>query len=208
MSEVETAVIRGPKCRQVLEGARKVFMDRGYEGASVDEIARAAGTSKATLYSYFPDKRQLFEAVMQTETERTGEVMHAETAGEPVEATLRRMAASFATFLFSPGAQEMFRVCIAEAGRFPELGAAFHASGPARARAKLIAYFEGAGERGELVIDDAETAADQFASLCKSGLFLRALLGAPPPTEQEIDRIADEAVRTFLARYGVPASRP
>ena len=45
---------RGPKCAQVLEGARKVFMDRGYEGASVDEIARAAGTSKATLYSYFP----------------------------------------------------------------------------------------------------------------------------------------------------------
>ena len=67
MSDAE-ARNASPKCAQVLEGARKVFMDRGYEGASVDEIARAAGTSKATLYSYFPDKRQLFEAVMQTQS--------------------------------------------------------------------------------------------------------------------------------------------
>ena len=132
MSDADTALKRGPKCAQVLEGARKVFMDRGYEGASVDEIARVAGTSKATLYSYFPDKRQLFEAVMQTQCGRTGTVIDHETPDESVETTLRRMAVSFSTFLFSPGAQEMFRVCIAEAGRFPELGAAFHASGPAR----------------------------------------------------------------------------
>ncbi len=198
----DAVVQRGPKCAQVLEGARKVFMDRGYEGASVDEIARVAGTSKATLYSYFPDKRQLFEAVMQTQVGRTGEVMRPDTPGEPVEVALRRMAASFATFLFSPGAQEMFRVCIAEAGRFPEVGAAFHASGPMRARSQLIAFFEAAAARGDLVIDDAETAADQFAALCKSGLFLRALLGGSRPGEEEITRIADEAVRTFLARYG------
>ena len=112
-------------------------MDRGYEGASVDEIARAAGTSKATLYSYFPDKRQLFEAVMQAECGRTGEVMAKPTCGVPrrrrrsTETSAyapRHGARSFATFLFSPGAQEMFRVCIAEAGRFPEARAAFHAS--------------------------------------------------------------------------------
>ena len=114
------------------------------------------------------------------------------------------MAASFATFLFSPGAQEMFRVCIAEAGRFPELGAAFHASGLARARSQLIAFFEAAGARGELVIDDPETAADQFSALCKAGLFLSALLGAPPPERRGDHRLADEAVRTFLARYGAP----
>ena len=196
---------RSPKCAQVLEGARKVFMDRGYEGASVDEIARAAGTSKATLYSYFPDKRQLFEAVMQTACGRTGEVMGADAPGEPVEVALRRMAASFARFLFSPAAQEMFRVCIAEAGRFPALGAAFHASGLARARSQLIAFFEAAAARGELNIDDPETAADQFSALCKAGLFLTALLGAPRPSDAEIDRLADEAVRTFLARYGVAA---
>ncbi len=201
VADADAGLKRSPKCAQVLEGARKVFMDRGYEGASVDEIARVAGTSKATLYSYFPDKRQLFEAVMQTQVGRTGEVIGQEPPDEPVEVTLRRMAMSFASFLFSPGAQEMFRVCIAEAGRFPEVGAAYHASGPARAHAKLVAFFQSAGARGQLAIDDPETAADQFAALCKAGLFLRALLGGPPANEEEIARIADEAVRTFLARY-------
>ena len=206
MTETESVTRRGPKCAQVLEGARKVFMDRGYEGASVDEIARAAGTSKATLYSYFPDKRQLFEAVMQSQCGRTGEVMGADSPGEPVEVALRRMAASFATFLFSPGAQEMFRVCIAESGRFPDLGQAFYEAGPAQARARLVEFFRGAADRGELAIEDPVIAADQFAALCKSGGFLRALLGAPRPSEAEIERLADEAVRTFLARYGVPAT--
>ncbi|MEO0358739.1 MAG: TetR/AcrR family transcriptional regulator, partial [Pseudomonadota bacterium] len=56
---------RGRKFDQVLDGALKVFMEHGFEGASVDEIARVAGVSKATLYSYFPDKAQLFSAVAQ-----------------------------------------------------------------------------------------------------------------------------------------------
>ena len=206
MGDAVTAPDRGPdrgsKSAQVLEGARKVFMEHGYEGASVDEIARAAGTSKATLYSYFPDKRQLFEAVVTTQCTRTGEVMRCGGDGEPVERALHRMAVSFASFLFSPGAQEMFRVCIAESGRFPELGKAFYASGPDRARSRLIAFFEKAMTRGELAIDDPATAADQFAALAKSGLFLRALLGAPPADNAEIEHNADEAVRTFLARYG------
>ena len=116
------------------------------------------------------------------------------------------MATSFATFLFSPGAQDMFRVCIAESGRFPEAGAAFYAAGPARAHARLVEFFECTASKGKLAIDDPATAADQFAALCKAGLFLRALLGAAPASEAEIARVAEEAVRTFLARYGVPES--
>ena len=55
---------------------------------------------------------------------------------------------------------------------------------------------------GDLALDNPETAAEQFTSLCKAGLLLRALLGGPPPGEDEIARLADEAVRTFLARCG------
>ena len=52
---------RGRKFDQVLEGARTVFMRDGFEGANVDDIAASAGVSKATLYSYFPDKRVLLQ---------------------------------------------------------------------------------------------------------------------------------------------------
>ena len=59
MNDAAPIVRKGRKFDQVLEGARSVFMADGFEGASVDDIARAAGVSKAPLYSYFPDKRLL-----------------------------------------------------------------------------------------------------------------------------------------------------
>ena len=61
------------KRRQILDGARKVFMDLGFDGASMGEIARAAGVSKGTLYVYFADKNRLFEAIVEEEVARTGQ---------------------------------------------------------------------------------------------------------------------------------------
>lgn len=196
--------VRNRKTDQLIQGARKVFMERGFEGASVDEIARTAGASKATLYSYFPDKRQLFTAVVQAGCLRQGGGMALGRLdpGEPIEAALRRIAGEFGTFVLSPGALEMFRTCIAEAGRFPELGRAFYAAGPGRARAQLVALLDDAVARGELAIDDTGLAADQFAALAKARVFLATLLGQTiAPDDPELARVADEAVATFLARY-------
>ena len=128
-------------------------------------------------------------------------------AHEPIEVALRRVAQEFAGFVLSPGALEMFRTCIAESGRFPELGRAFYASGPGRLRTQLIAFLDSAVLQGDLVIGDTALAADQFAALCKARVFVWSLLGCDkPPSEAEIATLADEAVRTFLARYGAPAA--
>ena len=56
------------KRRQILDGARQVFLDLGFDGASMGEIARVAGVSKGTLYVYFADKHHLFEAIVEQET--------------------------------------------------------------------------------------------------------------------------------------------
>jgi TetR/AcrR family transcriptional repressor of mexJK operon len=195
---------RNRKTEQLMQGARKVFMERGFEGASVDEIARAAGASKATLYSYFPDKRQLFTAVMQAGCRHQGVSLGRQSPDEPIEVALRRVAGEFGSFVLSPGALEMFRTCIAEAGRFPELGQAFYEAGPGRARAQLVALLDEAVERGELAIEDTGLAADQFAALAKARVFLATLLGKTIDRDDpELVRVADEAVATFLARYAV-----
>ena len=202
------AAVPGParnrKTDQLMQGARKVFMERGFEGASVDEIARVAGASKATLYSYFPDKRQLFVAVVQAGCLRQGGGVALDRLDpdEPIETALRRIAGEFGAFVLSPGALEMFRTCIAEAGRFPELGRAFYEAGPARARGQLVALLDDAVARGELEIEDTGLAADQFAALAKARVFLATLLGETIAADDpELDRVADEAVATFLARY-------
>src|SRR6201993_3040205 len=53
------------KRRQIMDGARQVFLSEGFDGASMNDIARAAGVSKGTLYVYFDSKEQLFEALIR-----------------------------------------------------------------------------------------------------------------------------------------------
>ena len=99
--------------------------------------------------------------------------------------------------------RNVFRVCIAESERFPELGKEFWESGPARVRSKMIAYFKHSIDRGELQIDDCDLAADQFAELCKADLFSKMMFGIQDEfSDEEITRVAKGAVDMFMARYG------
>jgi AcrR family transcriptional regulator len=177
--------------------------DQVIEGASVDEIARDAGVSKATLYSYFPDKQHLFLAVIETECAHQSEVeilLH--SADQNVEETLRIICKTLITFFLSRFGQDMFRVCVAEAQRFPELGRTFYDSGPRKWGRKIAQYLDSPGARAVLEIEDSLLAADQLAQLCRADLMLKVLFGIEKdPPEAEIDRIAAEAVKTFLARY-------
>src|SRR5450631_846627 len=77
------------KRRQILDGARKVFMDLGFDGASMGEIARAAGVSKGTLYVYFADKNRLFEAIVEQESLAQGEIAFNFDPARDVATTLR-----------------------------------------------------------------------------------------------------------------------
>ena len=202
---VETLAIRkGRKFDQVLEGARQVFLTDGFEGASVDDIARAANVSKATLYSYFPDKRLLFMEVATSECQR--QARHAldkiDMEADPRE-VLTQTALHFLRFITTDFGQRIFRICVAESERFPELGRKFYNSGPAVFRTEMAAYFQRAEARGQLRIDDYAMAADQFGELCKADLWTKLIFGMRSSVgEDEIRRVVDNAVETFLARYG------
>ena len=204
MNQQPREIKTGRKYEQVLEGARSVFMADGFEGASVDDIARAAGVSKATLYSYFPDKRLLFREVVRNECNR-----QACEADELVETTcspekvLLETAHRIMEIILSEFSLQMFRICVAESERFPELGQEFYESGPLVLKTRLAEYLEGAVARGELKIEDTELAADQFAELCKAGWLLRAIFKHERAfSDAEKERFAQGAVETFLARYG------
>jgi len=195
---------KGRKFDQVVEGARVVFMREGYEGASVDEIARDAGVSKATLYSYFPDKQHLFLAVLTEECAVQSEVeITIRDDAVSVPDTLRVVSRTLIEFMLSPFGQDMFRVCVAEAQRFPELGRAFFESGPKRWVRKIGDYLSTPAAQAVLEIEDTALAADQLAQLCRTDLLLKIMFGIEKSASPEdIDRIADEAVKTFMARFG------
>ena len=197
-------VRKGRKFDQVLEGARNVFMAHGFEGASVDDIAREAGVSKATLYSYFPDKKLLFMEVAKSEcTRQAGNAIDTIDMTAPPRVVMPTFARRLIDFILSDLGRAFFRVCVAEADRFPELGRQFYESGPLVARAAMEGYLEGAAARGEVEIQDFALAAEQFGELCKCDVWLRSLFNIDNAfSEDEIARVINGAVETWLARYG------
>ena len=199
---------RGRKYDQVLAGARDVFLTDGFEGASVDDIARAASVSKATLYSYFPDKRLMFMEVARVECLLQADRAIAEIdTTATVDRVLRAAATKMVEFITSDFGQRIFRICVAESERFPALGQEFYDSGPALIRHQLVYYFKIAIQRGELQIEELELAADQFHALCKAGFVDRLAFTQARTFSAEVkDRVIDGAVKTFLARYGVTGS--
>ncbi|MEP3056101.1 TetR/AcrR family transcriptional regulator [Ascidiaceihabitans sp.] len=204
MTETVQIVRKGRKFTQVLEGARDVFMADGFEGASVDDIAKAAGVSKATLYSYFPDKRFLFVEVATTECLRQADdAIHNIDRSAPPRQVLFQVGTHFLRFITSTLGQQIFRICVAESDRFPDIGQAFYASGPAVMRREMAEYFEQAVGRGELQIDDLTLAADQFGELCKADVWPRLMFGVSKTvTDAEVTRVVESAVDMFMARYG------
>ena len=203
MTAMAAEIKKGRKFDQVLDGARAIFMRDGFEGASVDDISRAAGVSKATLYSYFPDKRLLFSEVARIECNRQAEeAIEVLSSGGPIEQVLRDAANIIVRFFLSDFGQQVFRICVAESYRFPELGRRFYESGPQLVRERLSSVLNPYVEAGVLKIDDMDLAANQFGELCKSDLFVRSLCGvAGQITDADIDRIVTGTVDMFLARY-------
>ena len=205
MTAAERRIHRGRKFDQVLEGARAVFMAEGFEGASVGEIARTAGVSKATLYAYFADKRLLFLEVLRAECQRQADEAVAQIDPEaPPEVVLRLGARRIVEFYTSEFGRGVARLRAAESERFPELGRQFYETGPEMARARIGEYLAAVCARGGLAIDDIPLAADQFVKLCEADLLDRVTCGVQTRfSEAEIARVIDGAVTMFLARYGV-----
>jgi AcrR family transcriptional regulator len=196
-------VRRGRKFDQVLDGARKVFLRDGFERASVDDIAREAGVSKATIYAYFPDKQLMFLEVARSECHRQTEAAEAAIDSDvPVHGALTIVAERVVQFLMSEFGQRMFRIVVGEGERFPGLGQEFYEYGPGLIHARLVHLLDCYVESGALEIDDLDLAADQFAQLCKTTIHEKLIFGlADTLTPDVVARTVRGAVEMFIARY-------
>ncbi|MCW5692155.1 MAG: TetR/AcrR family transcriptional regulator [Pseudolabrys sp.] len=193
------------KRRQILDGARKVFLDRGFDAASMMDIAKAAGVSKGTLYVYFKDKDDLFDGMVRGEcVMQLDGVFDFDPNDHDVEAVLLRRGKAFVKALGNPQRLSSWRTVIAVAERMPEVGRKLYESGPARGVASLAAYLKAQTDAGILAIDDHEIAAAQFIETCHATMLKPMLFNfGPPPTEERIAYVVGIAVRTFMAAYKV-----
>jgi AcrR family transcriptional regulator len=98
--------------REILVAARKVFGARGYEGATLDEVAREAEFAKGTLYSYFDSKAALFTALMEYEFAELTD--RAEKALKREKDTVQAVRATILVFLtYFEERMDFFRAALA-----------------------------------------------------------------------------------------------
>ena len=190
------------KRRQILDGARKVFMDLGFDGASMNEIARAAGVSKGTLYVYFADKNRLFEAILEDEALQKSKVVYNLDPKRDVETTLREFGRAYIGAMCRPGGGSSIRTVMAIAERMPDIGRQFYENVLAKTFDRLADYLQARLGPDDLAIEDCELAAAQFMQMCQATLFLPFVFQAEPaPSAERIARVVDSATRVFLTTY-------
>ncbi|WP_099867269.1 TetR/AcrR family transcriptional regulator [Pararhizobium haloflavum] len=184
---------------RIREAAIHLFVNHGYAGVSVDEIARAANVSKPTIYSHFGGKEELFVFLLKDVCDRLLAPLAGPGRDGDVYETLIDHARAYARAVLQPDIVAMHRLFTAEARRFPELGRRYFAAGPEVAHEGLAIYFARLRERGVLKIDDPKLAAEQFSGMVLSPLRLKLLFGCLDSVDDdEIERQVEQAVRIFL----------
>ena len=192
------------KRRQILDGASKVFMDLGFDGASMGEIARAAGVSKGTLYVYFADKNRLFEAIVEREMFDQQKVAFNFDPERDVATTLSEFGHAYIELLCRPGGGSAIRTVMAIAERMPEVGRRYYEHVLEKTIGRFASYLEAHVAARDLAIPDCQLAASQFMMMCQASLFLPFIFqAAPPPSADRIAEVVASARRMFLAAYQV-----
>ncbi len=190
------------KRRQIVDGARKVFMDLGFDGASMGEIARSAGVSKGTLYVYFADKNRLFEAIVEQEQIEQGKELFNLDPARDAETTLREYGRAYIQVLCRPGGGSAIRTVMAIAERMPDVGRRYYENVLEKTNSRLADYLQAHVAPDDLAIDDCQLAASQFMEVCKASLFLPFVFqAAPAPSAERIDQVVESATQMFLAAY-------
>jgi TetR/AcrR family transcriptional regulator, mexJK operon transcriptional repressor len=189
----------------IREAAAGLFLEKGYLGTSMDDIAAAARVSKQTIYTHFANKEELFADLVLANAGRVEEFITALTGalGEPdTEAGLGQAARMYVRFVIRPEVLRLRRLIIGEASRFPELARAYHEQVPGRVYAALAGVFATLMGEGRLRAGDPLMAAHHFAWL-SLGMPLDRGMFEPNGTVSggELDRIAEAAVQVFYAAY-------
>lgn len=188
----------------ILDIAREAFLAEGYSGTSMSRIAALVGGSKATLYSYFPSKKDLFVAVMDRETNHLfDQIFNVKLSfGEPRSA-FHDLVQRCVSALLSDVIIKGYRLITAEAGRFPEISKAVYELAVRRGLERMALYFGQAMVEGVLRPCDSMEAAETFLDLAAGNLHTQRLWSAvDSATPAQIDVEARRITGVFLAAYG------
>jgi AcrR family transcriptional regulator len=195
----------GDVAASILDAAERIFLERGYQTASLDDIAAAAPASKPTIYAHFPGKEALFAAVVVRITKRMTDFEGYSLEGRSVQDKL----ISLGTAIVERAIEDtvgVTRATIAEAPRFPELSRNVHDAARNQAASTVSRLLEEATQllarapKGPLSAKRSLATAQIFMDLILLPMLMRALLGEEAKgLRKEIPAFVRERVGFFLA---------
>jgi len=187
----------------ILSAATKLFLSAGYGETSIDAIVEKSGGSKATLYSYYPTKADLFRAVVDSivSSDERSELQSLDN----VRDTLVQFAETRMSIIFSREHRSLMRLIIAERDRFKDIARLYYERGPLRSHTQLRDYFETLIEKGLIDIRSAEEASEFFRGMLLHQRYIDQLyLDSPVPSAEEVSVRARHVVDRFLEAYHHP----
>lgn len=196
------------KREAILGAATDLFIERGYDGVSIDAVVQQVGGSKASIYNYFGNKEGLFKAIIENNCQKLLESLQsAEVINLTPRAALTVLGHQFLCVILAPKAIALHRLVVAQSSQFPELGKLYFEAGPARACQALEKYIKQQQRLGKLRKCNAYRAAEQFYSMLDCTHHMQILLDITPPlSDEDTVNLVNDAVNTFLRGHGVNSS--
>jgi TetR/AcrR family transcriptional regulator, mexJK operon transcriptional repressor len=195
----------GDKAQLIIAAAREAFLEKGYDGVSMDEVANRAGVAKQTVYARYASKDALFLAVVESVQ---GRMLSAVSAAGPhaIRDRLHRIARELLDVVLDSSILSLSRIALGASYRFPTLGHSIYGARINELHAVLADIIEQAAKEGCLLVDDPTVAAEQFLALIRGELHLHCLYDPSfRPSGAKIERQINSGIDCFMARYGAPA---
>jgi TetR/AcrR family transcriptional regulator, mexJK operon transcriptional repressor len=199
-------IARGPGRLETIEQRRErvvrlaapLFLKKGYDNVSIDEIIGVVGGSKATIYAWFGGKEGLFEAVVRQECRDVTMAIHADATGS-LEAQLTEIGQSFLAMVLSPPILEFHRLMVSIGRTFPEIGRLFYQTGPDSAYQIVATWIAKQQKEGRIIEEDPYRLAVLFLDMLIGEHQLSWLTSMPRAARRDkINETVRIAVKVFL----------
>lgn len=199
---VTPSSVRGQeRVSRILEAATELFLKDGYDSTAMDAIVEKSGGSKATLYSYFPTKADLFRSVVDNIVATEMPALKIDTC-ENIRATLQAFGEGRLRVLLSPRHLALVRLVISERDRFPDLAQTYYDRGPRVGHESLASYITALRDNQKLDVDDVDEAAGFFIGMLMHDWYKQyVLFPTNLPTDAQISKRVARVVEHFLALY-------
>lgn len=187
------------KADAIVAAARKTFLARGFDAASMDQIALTAGVSKRTVYNRFRSKEELFAAAIVESCKNLLPVNVGDIESTlPPEGLIRALGRQFLKGVLDPEAIALRRIAAFEAERTPSIGRAYLEHGPGSMAARCAPILARLAAKGAYAINNPEEAIWQLGALITEPLYTKALLGDVP---EDLDGAIDAQIEMGVAAF-------